>query len=271
MDVITYCTRKVLRSDIPKMILEDAFLGNRIRMRREPETIESRFRDEIMFNVVREDLNAIGGTQLNLCVEGLPYQKLSNFERIYKIPTRLTGGRRIVRAYSSMLNLVSNFSETLPNTQSNIYTKSSIDNNSQRVVNNNMPIPNRMNAEIEILGDNVIKINDWQNFNSDLTLTVLLAYSENLIEIKDAYFPVIAKMANLATKGYCYRELALLVDKTRLEGGREFGRYREFIDEWRDAQQQYDEYLDSDVNRILVLADQNRKQRHIHNAGKIVI
>lgn len=271
MDVITYCTRKITRSDIPRAILEDAFLGNRVRMRREPETIESRFKEEIMYNIVREDLNAMGGTEITLCLNGIPYQKLSNYQRIYKVPTRLTGGRRITQAHFAMLNLTSNFSETLPNTQTGIYYRSSIDNSSQRVVNNNMPIPNRMNAEIEILGDNVIKINDWQNFTSDMNIVCLLAYSENLIEIKDAYFPVIAKMSNLATKAFCYRELALLVDKTRLEGGREFGRYREFIDEWRDTQQQYDEYLDSDVQRVMVLADQNRKQRHLQSIGKITV
>ena len=170
-----------------------------------------------------------------------------------------------------MLNLTSNFAESLPNTTTGLYRRSTIDNSAQRVVNNNMPIPNRMNAEVEILGDNVIKVNDWQNFSSDMSLECLLAYSENLIEIKDAYFPVIYKLASLATKGYCYRELALLVDKTRLEGGREFGRYREFIDEYRDAQQQYDEYLDSDVQRVMVLADQNRKQRHLQSIGKIMV
>lgn len=271
MDIVTYCTRKVLRSDIPRAILEDAFLGTRHRLRREPVTIESRFREEIFDNTIKQDLNSVGGTQLTLVLSNIPYTKLSNYQRIYKIPTRATGGRRITQAHLTMLNLTSNFAESLPNSQTNIYRKSTIDNSSQRLVNNNLPIPNRMNAEVEMLGENVLKINDWQNFTADMNLVCLLEYSENLSEIKDPYFPVIAKLALLATKGFIYRELALLVDKTRLEGGRDFGRYREFIDEYRDAQQQYDEYLDSDVYRVMILSDQNRKQRHIQTAGKIVV
>lgn len=271
MDIITTCIRRITRSDIPRQILEDAFLGNRIRLRREPETIESRIRDEIIYGMVRADMNTVGGTQVNLNLGSISCRDLSNWQRIYRVPTRYTGGRAITQAHFAMLNLVSNYAESLPNTQSGTYRRSTIDNSANRLVLNNSPIPNRMNAEIELLGDNVLKVNNWQNMASDMNVILLLEYSENLIEIKKPYWPVVAECAVLAAKAYIYRELSLLVDKTRLEGGRDFGRYREFIDEYRDANQQYEEKMfEGLMSKVSVLADQNRKQRHIQNTGKLM-
>ena len=74
---------------------------------------------------------------------------------------------------------------------------------------------------------------------------------------------------NIATKAYLFRELALTVDRTKLEGGRDFGRYKEFIDQWADSYQMYGELFESKWNVILLLNDQNRKQKHIMHAGRV--
>lgn len=268
MNTIDYIVRKITRCDIPDVILENTFLGNRRRLRNPGKALEYELREKIITDMLIPDMSRVGGVQLILQLDGIPYEKLSNWERVYRIPTRVTSGRIISQAHLITLNLTSNFTQSLPNQNYQYNRNSVIDNSANRLVKNNSPMPNRMNAEVEILSDNVIKINDWQSFSSKLTLQCLLEYSNELTEIRPAYHPVVAKLGILATKSYIWKNHRITLDKVRVEGGREIGVYAEFVEEYRDAYQQYEEYLDTVVAKSLILNDQGRKQEHIWNSGK---
>jgi hypothetical protein len=116
----------------------------------------------------------------------------------------------------------------------------------------------------------ILKINDYQNFSGDMTLRCLIGYSEEFAELKKPYYGLFADLVVFATKAFIFKNLSLEVDMAKLSGGREFGRYKEFIDDYRDANEQYQTLLEEKFTKILLLNDQNRKDRHLLRAGLVL-
>jgi hypothetical protein len=267
MDAITFALRRVVNSDIPDLILEDAFISKQSRMQRRPASMEDNIREKVIMRRVIPDLNILGGVSVDINLAGMPFELLTNFQRIYRIPFHLTQNREITQVINVTLNVTSNYGDMRPGSNTNNVYVTPIERAASRVVDSWRPIPNITNAQIEILGDNVLKINDFQNFSGDMTLRCLIKYSDELEELKKPYYGIFADLVVLATKAYIYKNLSLEIDMAKLSGGREFGRYKEFIDDYRDANEQYQTLLDEKAGKMLLLNDQNRKDRHILRSG----
>lgn len=268
MNAIEHAINRLLISDIPRLILEDGFKTEEDRYNRRRKTMESQIRDIIVSGIIKPDFDAIGGVMLQIGLNGLPFDKLGDFSRIYVIPSTLTLGRSIVQANRVALNITSNYAERSAGQSTTAWSVSPFERSVQSVMASNRPIPNITNAEVEILGDNVIKINDYQNFSADIHLECRIGYSDDLIEIKKPYYQDFTELLKIAVKAYLYRELALKIDRTRLEGGRDFGRYRDFVEQWADAGQMYQDLIDQKWYQILLLNDPARKNKHIMSSGK---
>lgn len=256
---------------IPEMILEDALRDHRSRQRRTPGNLDEMIRRKIIKGRVMPDLNAIGGVGIQIILNGLSFTKLSTYERIYRIPLSFTQGRPITKASKVVLNVTSNYAERIPGQSSRSIYTSPLERSVQSVIASHKPVPNIANADVEILGDNVLKIQDYYNFSSDIMLDCKIAYSADFHECKKPYFNDFADLVTEAAKAYCYAQLALKLDQTRLEGGRDFSRYKEFVDEWRDSMQSYRQLIDEKWGTILILMDNSSKNKHILNAGKIKV
>ena len=271
MNAIEHALNRLKFSDIPSQILEDGFQKKEQRWARRRRSIDGEIREQLIDNLIKPDLETIGGVMLEIPLSGVPYEKLEDYSRIYVIPKHMTLGRDIVQVNRVSLNVTSNYAERIPGQSTQAFTVSPFERSIQSVTASHRPIPNITNAEVELLGDNVVKINDYQNFSVDITLECRIAYSDDLIEIKKPYYQDFAELVNVACKSYLYRELALSLDRTRLEGGRDFGRYKEFVDQWSDHHQMYQDLLDKKWHNILLLNDQARKQKHIFRAGRVKI
>lgn len=271
MNAIEHALNRLKFSDIPSRILEDGFKTKETRYGRRRKSIDAEIRDKIIDELIKPDLESIGGVMIQVELSGLPYDKLEDYSRIYTIPHNRTLGREIVMASRVALNVTSNYAERVPGQSTQAFTVSPFERSIQSVISSHRPIPNITNAEVEILGNNVVKINDYQNFSVDITLECRVGYSPDMIEIKKPYYQDFAELLNVATKAYLYRELSIDIDRARLEGGRELGRYKDFVDQWSEHYQMYQDLLDSKWHKILLLNDQARKQKHIMRSGKFKI
>jgi len=270
MDVITNAINSIIY-EIPEEILEDAFKGKRQRYGRRLQSIESTIREQVIEKRIKPDLENLGGLSIVLPLDGVHYDKLSDYSRIYTIPKSLTQGRSISQVMRVSLNVTSNYAERIPGQSNSAITVSPYARSIQSVIASHQPIPNITNAEVELLGDNVVKINDYANFSVDICLECLLSFTPELTEIKRPYYVDFARLATLACKAFIYKNLRLRLDKTRLEGGRDFGEYKAIVEEMSDANQMYNDLLDEKWGKILILNDQNRKQKSIMRAGKFKV
>lgn len=269
MNLFQYATSRILRGDIPRAILQDAFRDDNAYGRRNRRSVEDCIEEKVLREVVMEDLSKIGGVMKRIELNAFPYEKLNDYSRIYTLPLAVTGGREIVQAMRVALNVTSNYAERVPGQSTDAFTVSPYERSIQSVISSHKPIPNVTNGEVEILGNNVIKINDYQNFSVDIQLEMLLGYTPDFRELKKPYWGDFLELSNMATKGYIFRELALELDRTRLEGGRDFGRYKEFVDGFSDANQMYLDTLDKKWYTILLLNDPLRKNKRIMSSGVI--
>lgn len=271
MNAIEHALNRLKFSDIPQRILDDAFLSRGDRYSRRPVSVDTRIRKLIIDEMIKPDLESIGGVMREIELAGLPYEKLEDYSRIYQIPRSMTLGREIVQVLRVSLNVTSNYAERVPGQSTSAFTVSPVERSIQSVISSHRPVPNITNAVVEPLGNNVFKINDYQNFSVDITLECLIGFSDDLIEIRKPYYQDFAALVNMAVKAYIYRELSLDIDRAKLEGGRELGRYREFVDQWADAYQMYQQLIDEKWGVILTLNDHNRKTKHIMNSGKFKV
>lgn len=268
MDAFTFAIRHVLNQDIPDRILMDAFIPKNDRLRRVSRSIEQAIREEVIEKKVMPDIASIGGVMVDVNLAGLRWDMRPNYERIYKIPYALTFNREIVQVLKTTLNVTSNFAERQPGLTQNTNFVAPIERSGQRVINSWRPVPNIANAQVEVLNDNVLKIRDFQNFTSDTTLTCLVAYSSDFSELSRPYYQDFCELVLAATKVVIFRKLDLEIEQFKLDGGRELGRYRERVDEYRDAFEVYKTLLNEKWSKILILMDDQRGMIHTKRAGR---
>ena len=268
MDVFSFAIDKVCDSDIPLQLLEDAFFDRRDRYRRTNKSLEEAIRDKVILKRIMPDLNNIGGVMVTVNLNGCPAVNMENNIRVYDIPLALTNYRLITQVIGLYLNVTSNYQERQPGQSINGFYTAPIERSMSRVIASWRPMPVIANAHIELLGDNQVKINNWMNFSPDASLRCLVEFSENFSELKRPFFEDFVELTIAATKNYIRRTLAIEVDQAKLDGGRELGVYREFLDEYKDAYEVYKTLLNEKWSKILTMNDQQRKEDHIVRAGR---
>ncbi len=267
MDAVTFAINSVTNGDIPSRILDDAFLDRRDRYRRSPISVEEAIREKVWDRRVRNDLNILGGVIVNINLAGISYELLPNYDRVVKVPLHLTNNRPMLEALSVVLNVTANYAERNPGQTPNWSSYAPVEQSVRRVIRSNRPIPLINNAHVELLSDNTIRFSDVQSFRGDVTLVARCEVSDDFASLEKPYYVDLAELMEAATKMVIFRELDLTIDQAKLDGGRDLGKYRERIDDYRDAAQQYKDLLPK-WSKILILGDQQRTDYHILRSGK---
>jgi hypothetical protein len=97
-----------------------------------------------------------------------------------------------------------------------------------------MPIP-------ELLQGNLIRLIPDQFAHMDWILSVKLMYDNDMTNLTSSALRRFARMCLYATQMYIYTNLIIKVDKAYIEGGQELGSFKELIDEYKDAEEKYEE------------------------------
>lgn len=256
MSAIDYCINKVLNSDIPRAILRDVFIDDRASRFRIPSSVEDGIRNKIMKAVVIPDLSTKGGTQVAIPMDSLQSEELNTNERIYQVPLSVTQGREITRL-QYLATAIFEGSKT----------NGGIITDIEKLGRNMRPMKDQMNAEVTLLPNNYVLVNNPLFVITNIFLICLLELDTNLTTIKPAYYNALSKLAIQATKSHIYRELVLEIDRAKLYDGREFGTYKDIVSNWADAHETYDDLL-AKWGKYLILNDSQLKEAHVLRAGK---
>lgn len=112
----------------------------------------------------------------------------------------------------------------------------------------------------QVLSGDLIKLFPSQYTQVNYIATVRLALDETFEQVQPSSVETLAKMVTLATKAWIYNNLIIDIDRAAMECGADVGKIKEIIEEYRDANQLYDEQrplwfgaqmLDSDVRQRL--------------------
>lgn len=230
---------------IPKDILVEVFTPKTFLWREAPTNYEDQIRDLVIRARVMVDCDLVGGTEVFLPLWDVPAQTLATdrLVTVYRIPKDKTQGRYITSVISlsylngpsaAYMNAANSFSPCSV-TDVNIAGKAMMDAASS------LPVPST--AKVQLIGENVVMVKDTVLASGVGLLRCILANDENFSHLQVRSIPYFSRLCELAVKSYIYNNYTITMDRGRIEGGAEIGRFREVIDGYADAEEMYQTYL----------------------------
>lgn len=253
---------------IPSQILTAVFGHEDYRnwRRQAPASIDEMIRSKVIRPRVLKDCNLVGGRLVYVSTEGLEGYSEDPFSVMYTIPPQKTGNREIISVMgvnylphsSAMGTMGTPYGSVNPVTQSDVETVG------QRVMDSYANVPHISSAHAELVGYNTVIIRDQMRSTVIYELRCVLANEENLSNISPRSYPILAKACILAVKSYIYNNLIIRIDQGVLEQGQALGEFKTIVDKYDDAEEQYQNYLETKVKKTLFMNDIESYDRFIN-------
>lgn len=254
---------EVLKYKIPRQILDEVFQPKTFYWRGAPASIDEKIMQLVVRPRVLVDCNLVGGAEVLVDLGGLVQETVNNFEVIYRIPKDRTGGRVIMSVLSVGFGSASLMAHVGGSTGFSPGSVTPITLAGQAMMEAMSPAPVVSTAKISLIGENTVLIRNTSPISSNIYLRCIVAHDENMSHLQLRTIPAFTKLVELAVKSYVYNELNILIDEARLAGGQALGRFKEAVDEYRDAEQMYEEYLMQKWMKISFMNDAESMNRHI--------
>lgn len=239
-----------IRATIPLPILQRAFINTVEHYQQLSISLDSVIRDQVIAQRVWTDCSLQGAQQLLIPFRELRPTQPDAYSFIYRIPKSMTNGRSIMSvldvvyyvaqglvAYGgsySMVNSLTTSCENSPILQAG---------KALRDVDGNIAQISTANAQV--IGENVIFIND----NSGLVVAggahVMLAHDDQFSNIKPTLYPQFSKLCVLATKAWIFNNLEIIIDRNEVWSGMAVGKFKEIVDRYSSAEDMYQEFKET--------------------------
>lgn len=293
-NVITYAIQRIMKTGIPKQVLELAFTSRFANSTITLDTIESKIRQEVLDERVAHDLQLVHTTQLTIPLAQCERLSGGFYNATFRIPNELTQGKKVVSVLqvtsSAAPVIIDSGTPVTPPAQTNTsssysysYSSSSsmsgtggtwgatssmsINNTGgvvqamQQAVRSVSPVPLVSNALVYLVGYNTVTIKDTVITPATMQLRVNVENDENLNHIQPPYWTVFHKLLLLACKAYIYNLLIVEQDTAFIHSGGELNKVRDIIESYSDAEEQYEEYLE-EAYKSFMLNDPHQSTRH---------
>jgi len=249
-----------IRATIPLPILQRAFINTIEHYQMLNVSLDSVIRDQVISQRVWADCSLQGAQQVLIPFRELKPMQPDAYSFIYRIPKSMTNGRSIM----SVLDVVYYVAQGLVAYGGSYSMVNSLNSNCEnspilqagkalRDVDGNIAQISTANAQV--IGENVIFIND----NSGLVVAggahVKLAHDDQFSNIKPELYGAFAKLCVLATKAWIFNNMEIIIDRNEVWSGMAVGKFKEIIDRYSSAEEMYQEYKDTTWRKAQVSAD----------------
>lgn len=262
-----------IKYHIPAPILKDVFVNRFYDYRASPLTIEERIRRDVVLARVLPDCRVFNGTTAFISMAGVPFEAVSAREWVFTIPIEKTGGMSIISPLSAVVTMAGSFdASNLPGGVQSALAgggipstcNSPMNNAIQGLIDSHSMIPRVTSARVTLVGENVVLVEDPPHASpSNLAIEVLLASDDHVNALRPRSITAFNKLVLLATKAHIYTTLVLEVDTARLIGGQDLGAYRDIIQGYESANEEYEEYQTEVMGKVFFLNDNKRTSRFI--------
>lgn len=260
INAIQYAINETLY-EIPQELLEAAFFDNSYFAQRNTHSIGACIRRDVIDARVNLDVNLVGGTQINVPIWGLQAVPYLDHAITVKIPKSLTQGRSITVPLSIIYGLQSSGISGQTALYQDFNEPATA---SAKVQDSFRKVPEVSTSNVHLIEDNVIMISEMFVIPANTWLRCMIENEEELGNIQPPYYQDYAMLVMYATKAYLYRKLKIRVDKGELHAGRDLGTFRDILDSYSDANENYREFLDKDWRKTAVFNDYHSRRRHIN-------
>ena len=256
MNAIDYCINEI-KLRIPKAILHYTFSTLNLKDYYNAFSEDYLIRQRVIENKVLIDCDLLGGEEVVIPFENIPFKKLRNGNLIYQIPKKSLQGRTIISALSICTGDV-----RLDTCTNSYYPSSAFFDAMGRLLDAAIGPISQTSNRVKLIGENVILLEDNITFNQ-LYLRCVLSNDRGLSNFSPRAYPSLAQLAVLACKSIIYNESVLEIDAGQLLGGVSIGRFKEIVDSYADSDVQYQEYLKTTFTKVLMMQDKTAHSRHL--------
>ena len=249
-----------VRFRIPRPILEAVFTERDKAWRLQPTSVESHILNEAVRPRVLVDCNLVGGAEVFIPLDGVPVERTNDYTCVYKIPKTLTQGRSII----SVLNI------TLSDpTKASSYGVAAGSQNTamlqlgSAVMDAHGTIPVTSTARVQLIGENVVMVRDTIVLPANIFLRCIIANDENMSHLQLRSYRAFADLVVHAVKAYIYNEYIIRLDMGELYAGQQLGKFKEIVESYSEAEQNYQDFLSGTWSKVAFQNDQEQFTRHI--------
>lgn len=244
---------------IPPQILQVAFTERQLGRSPFPVNVDHMIRERVIEARVLPDCNLTGGTQVIIPLDGLEQEYYNQSTIVVRIPMERTQHRRIVRCTSILIGM-----ETLPSSYNYGMTNySDMLSAAGQVMASHTSMPVQSSARVTLIAENTVMIADQSILPSAMQL---MCYVENDLEFTNMRSMTISKFSKLveyAIKAYIYNELVIPMAEGEMRGGMDLGRFKEIVDSYADANENYQTYLNEVWIKVQFMDDFHTRNRHL--------
>ncbi len=251
---------------IPKEILNRTFLRPENGLfATATQSIDDAIRTTVIWGRVLEDTNLVGGAEIRVELTGMPYTQPDNLRRVYRIPKDKTGGRTIVSALN-----VSFGSSVYMASSAGMATvgcgHSTLTDLGQAVLNSGQNIPDVSEASVQLIGENVVMVELGNYHPYFMYLRCIVAHDPYLSHLQLRSYIDFSKLCTLACKAHIYTTLVVQMGDGQLQGGQTLGVFKDIVDEYRDSNELYEEFLREKWTKIMFMNDNEKMNRFIRSS-----
>lgn len=244
-----------IKFNIPPEVLQIGFVENFSRVNH-VLSLDERIKNSVIRARVMVDANLNGGVAVRIPLDRCMYNEIRRGEWIITVPRELTQGKSIVSVLS-MVSFGSYYSNWPTSNQSPLQAAATHLMNA--VTTENVV----QTARLELIGDNVILVEDPSVNIFNAVLRCNLEYSSDMNELNPRHYGSFAKLCVLGVKSYIYNNCKVKLDQGYVYGGHELGSISEIIDSYSDAEEMYQEHLKLNFKKIAYMSSSDNMSRLI--------
>lgn len=231
-----------LHYTIPAEILDETFLNNENSYREESYSLDDKIKELVVHRRVNVDADLVGGNLVFIYIGDLFTEYVNPYTAIVRIPKSKTAGKTIVSVLS-----VYNILEVGMSTPgaANPFIENNLVLAGNAMMNAMASAPAIISAYLELIGENTVLIRQNTTLTNMNFIRCILSNNEDMSNLQLRSIPQYCKLVELGVKSYIYNYWAVKIGLGFLVGGKELGPFKDVVESYSDAEQQYQEYLNN--------------------------
>jgi len=245
---------------IPPHILNAVFIERFFDYRSRPMSLEEAIMARVIRPRVMMDCDIVGGTETVIDISNVPSEQVDITTWVLRIPKSKTQNRSII----SVLGV------TFVRPDNRAYVNTPMANAGSLMMSANALMqvqttpPNLSTHRVDLIGENVILLSETSYLQPAMQLHCILGSDDQLSHIKLRYYLMFSRLVELAVKSFIYNEYIVEMDMAELRGGANLGRFKDIIENYSDAEQEYQLFLAEKWKKCSMMNDELSHSRYIN-------
>jgi len=231
-----------LHYTVPREVLNETFLNNENSYREESYSLDDKIKELVIHRRVNIDADLVGGNLVFIYIGDLFTEYVNPYTAIVRIPKSKTAGKTIISVLS-----VYNILEVGMATPgaANPFIENNLVLAGNAMMNAMASAPAIISAYLELIGENTVLIRQNTTLTNMNFIRCVLSNNEDMSNLQLRSIPHYCKLVELAVKSYIYNYWVVKIGMGFLVGGKELGPFKDVVESYSDAEQQYQEYLNN--------------------------